>query len=282
MAHAPAPGLCYANLCKSTHLAYKTGPKHQKMAHECQRSTLVKSAKRSSSSTSSCCWRAALSSILAAPGFLGYTPPRHPISEPGIAIVWRRGGSHRGTPTCSLTGATLAMNPAAPLLFRHTPSCLPISESVSTVVWVCRSWWHCWHHWRQDRHDWLGWRCRGWASAVVHSATPRFFVSCPGVFVTHSAIEWVHWTNRNWASRWQCVRGCVRWCGWRRRRWCRRRCGWWRRERSGRNRHWWLWQSCGGPCSGAAPTHGTAAEILLCLGPSCFPHRESLITIVWE
>jgi len=206
MAHAPAPQPCHANLCTRAHLAHKTSPEHLKMARGCQRSNLVKSAQRSSSSTPSCCWRATLSGIVATPIFLCYTPPRHPICEASVAIVWRRGGSHRGTPTCLLTGATLSMNPAAPLLFRHTPSGLPIRESISTIVWVCRGNWHCRHHWWQHRLHWwqdrLRWRCCGWASAVVHSATPRFLVSFPGIFITHSAIEWVHWTTRFWTSRW--------------------------------------------------------------------------------
>jgi len=248
------------------------------MTHECQRSNLVETALRSSSSTPSCCCRATLAGIVATPLFLGHTPPSHPVCESSIAIVWRRGGPHRGTPTCLLTGATLSMNPAAPLLFRHTPSSLPIRESISTIVWVCRGGWHCWHHWWQDWHHWWQdrswwWRC-GRATAMVDSATPRFFVSCPSSFCIHSAIEWVHWTRRYWSSRWH----CAWWC-WRRRRWWRRR---WRRERSGWNGPWWLWQSWGGSWSGASLAHSTAAEILLCLGPCCFPHRESCITIVWQ
>jgi len=177
------------------------------------------------------------------------------------------------------------MNPAAPLLFRHTPSSLPIREPISTIVWVRRGQWHCWLHWWQDWlhwwQDWLHWwqdrsrwRRSGRAPTMVDSATPRFLVSCPGIFCIHSAIEWVHWTRRYWMSWWH----CVRWCGRRRRRWCGR----WRRERSWWNCHWWLWQSRGGPCCGASPAHSAATEILLCLGPRCFPHRESSITIVRE
>jgi len=172
------------------------------------------------------------------------------------------------------------MNPATPLLFRHAPSRLPIRKSISTIVWVGRGGWHCWHDWWQDgHHRWQDrWRCSGWAAAVVDSATPLFLVRCPGAFCIHCAIEWVHWTRRCRMRGWQ----CVRWCGRRRRRWCGRRCGRWCRERSGWNSHWGLWQSCGGPRCGAAPAHGAAAEILLCRGPRCFPHRESSITIVRE
>jgi len=289
MAHAPAPQPCHANLCTRAHLAHKTSPEHLKMARGCQRSNLVKSAQRSSSSTPSCCWRATLSGIVATPIFLCYTPPRHPICEASVAIVWRRGGSHRGTPTCLLTGATLSMNPAAPLFFRHTPSSLPIREPISTIVWVRRGQGHCWLHWWQERlhwwQDWLHWwqdrsrwRRSGRAPTMVDSATPRFLVSCPGIFCIHNAIEWVHWTRRYRMRWWQ----RMRWCGRRRRWWCGRWCGRWHWERSGWNCHRGLRQSCGGACSGATSAHGTAAEILLCLRPCCFPHRETSITIVQE
>jgi len=166
------------------------------------------------------------------------------------------------------------MNPAAPFLFRYTPSGLPIRESISTVVGVRRGGWHCRHHWWQDwLYWWQGWRwrCCGWASAVVHSATPRFLVCCPSIFVTHCAIEWVHRTYWHRTSRRRCWVD-VWWCGWRRRWWCGRWRGWRCRERSGWNCHWRLWQSRVWTGCDASPAHGAAAEILLCLGPSRFPH----------
>jgi len=274
MAPAPAPKPCRANLCTPAYMAHETSPEHPKMTQECQRSELVKSALRTNSSTPSCCWRAALSGIMATPLLLGYRPPCHPICESGIAIVRRRGGPHWGTPSRRLTGATLPMNSAAPLLLRHTPSSLPIREPVSAIVWVCRGWWRSWHRW----HDWLDWwqrwRCCGCATTVVNSATPRLLVCCPSVLITHGAIEWVHRTRRHWTSRWQ----CVWWRGWRRGWWCGRWCGW----RSWWHRNRWLWQSCSRSCCGASPAHGAATEILLRLGPCCFPHRESGITIVRE
>jgi len=246
-------------------MAHKTSPEHRKMTPECQRSKLVKSARRSGSSTPSCCLGATLAGIVATPLFLGYRPPCHPICEPGIAIVWRRGGPRRGTPSRRLTRATLAVDSAAPLLLRHTPSSLPIREPISAIVRVCRGWWQCWHHWWQDGLDWWQrWRCCGCATAVMNSATPRFLVRCPSVLITHGTIEWVHRTGRHWTSGWQRV-----WWGGRRRRWWRGR---WRGRWRGWNRHWWLWQSCSRPCCGASPTHSAATEILLCLGPSCFPH----------
>jgi len=167
------------------------------------------------------------------------------------------------------------MNPAAPLLFWYTPTGLPIRESISTVVWVRGGGWHCGHHWWQDWLHWWQdrsrwwcdrsrWWCCGWTSAVVHSATPRLLVSCPSIFVTHSAIEWVHWARRHWICWWH----CMRWCGRRRRWWCGRWRGRRRRERSRWNRHWRLWQSRGWTGCGATPAHGAATEILLCLGPS--------------
>merc|ERR1712012_1430352 len=76
------------------------------------------------------------------------------------------------------------------------------------------------------------------------------------------------------AQRWQ----CVRWRGWRRGWWC----GWWCGWRSWWHRDRWLWQSCSRSFCGASPAHGAATEILLRLGPCCFPHRESGITIVRE
>jgi len=167
------------------------------------------------------------------------------------------------------------MNPAAPLLLRHAPASLPICKAISTIVWVRRTRWCCWHHWWQDWH-WHWWHDRlwrrrsGWASAVMDSAAPLFLVSCPSVFCIHSAIEWVHWPRRCWTCRWLCGWWCRRWRG----RWCGRRC-WWKSHR-------WFWQSRGWPRDGTAPAHGAAAEILLCLGPCCFPHRESGIAVIWE
>jgi len=166
------------------------------------------------------------------------------------------------------------MNSAAPLLLRHTPSSLPIRESVSTIVWVRRGWWQGWHHRWQDWHDRSRWRCGGSAPTMVDPATPRFLISCPGVFCVHSAIEWVHWPRRYRTSGWRCVGRCRRWRG----RWC----GWWSGERSWWKGHWWLWQSRGRSRRGTTPAHGAAAEILLGLGPCCLPHRESGITIVGE
>jgi len=177
------------------------------------------------------------------------------------------------------------MNPAAPFLLRYTPSSLPVRESVSTIVWVRRAGWHYWlrwqdwlHWWQDWLRDWSRWRRSGRAPTMVNSATPRFLVSCPGIFVTHSAVEWVHWPRRCRMRWWH----CMRWCGRRSRWWCGRWCGRWCWERSGWNCHWWLWQSCGGARCGASPSHGAAAEVLLCLGPRRFPHRESSITIVRE
>jgi len=255
------------------------------MAHECQHSKLFMAAQRSSLSTPACGWRAAFSGVVATPLLLRYTPSSHPICESSIAIIRCRSSPHRRTPTCRLTGASLSMNPAAPFLFRDTPTCLPIRESISAIVWVCWGGWHRWHHWRQDWLYWWQWwwywsrwrRC-GWTSAVVDSATPRFLGSCPRIFCIHSAIEWVNWTDRHWMRWWQRVR-------WRRRRrrwWCGRWRGWRRRERSGWNCHWRLWKSCGWTSCGATPAHGAAAEVLLCLGPCCFPHRETIITIIRE
>jgi len=156
------------------------------------------------------------------------------------------------------------MNSATPLLLRHAPSGLPIRKSISAIVWVCRARRHYWLDWRQDglhgRQDrsWrsCGWRCSGWAPTVVHPATPCLLISCPRIFNTRSAIEWVHWTRRCWTCGW--------WRG-RRRGW---RCGW----RCGRNCHRRLRQSCGGARGGATPAHGTTTEVLLTLGPRCFPH----------
>jgi len=163
------------------------------------------------------------------------------------------------------------MNSAAPLLLRHTPSSLPIRESVSTIVWVCWGWWRCWHHWWQYWLDgWQRWRRCGTTATMVDPATPGFLISRPGVFCIHGAVEWVHWPRRYWTCGW--------WC----RRWRGRWCGRWRGERSWRKCHRWLWQSRSGPCGRAPPAHSAAAEILLCLGPRCFPHRESSITIVRE
>jgi len=163
------------------------------------------------------------------------------------------------------------MNPATPLFLRYTPSCLPIRESISTIVWICRGWWQCWHHWWQDWHEW---RRSGITPTMVDPATPGFLISCPGVFCVHSAIEWVHRTRRYWACGWRCVWCCGRWRG----RWCGWRSGW----RSWWKRHWWLWQSRGRSRRGTTPAHGAAAEVLLGLGPCCFPHRESTVTIVRE
>jgi len=272
------------------HIWHTRPTEHQKMARKCQRSNLVPSASRSSSSTPSCCWRATLPGIVATPIFLGYRPPGHPICESRITVIWRGGGSYRGTPTCLLTRASLSVNPAAPLLFRHAPASLPICESISTIVWVRWTRWRCWHHWW---HDWLHWwqdrskwrRC-GWASAVVDSAAPRFLVCCPRIFVTHGAIERVHGTNRHRMCWWQRARWCGRWCRRWRGRWRGRWRERWRRplrgERSGWNCHRGLRQSCGGTSRGATPAHGAAAELLLCLGPCCFPHQETIITIVRE
>jgi len=178
------------------------------------------------------------------------------------------------------------MNPAAPLLFWHTPARLPICKAISTVVGVHRAGW-CrrsrrtkdWGSWLRRRSrrtkDWGSWlrrRC-GWAPAVVDSATPLFLVRMPSVFCIHSAIERVDWPGRCRMGGWHDVR-----------RW--RRCGRWRGRRRGRwrgwNRHLLLWQSRDLPCRGAAPAHGAATEILLCLGPRRFPHRKSSITIERE
>jgi len=161
------------------------------------------------------------------------------------------------------------MNSATPFLLRHAPSCLPIRKSVSAIVGVCRAGWHYWLDWRHDGLYWrqdrswrsCGWRrCSGRAPTVVHPATPSLLVSCPRIFNTCSAIEWVHWTRRCWT------------CGW----WRWRRRGWWRGwrcgERSGRDRQRRLRQSCGGARGGATPAHGTTTEVLLTLGPRCFPH----------
>jgi len=242
------------------------------MTRECQRSNLVKSDLRPSSSTPSSCLRASLSGIVATPLFLWDTPPSHPICEPSIAIVWSGSGPCGGAPSRRLTRATFSMNSAAPLLLGHTPSSLPIRESVGAIVWICWGWWHCWHWWHWHRWQWHRWQRRrpcGRATLVVDSATPCLFVGCPGIFVIHSAIEWVHWARRHWTSRW--LRGWQRWG--RRGRWRWWRCGRWRG-------HWRLWQSRGGSCCGATPAHSAATEILLCLGPCCFPHRESSIAIV--
>jgi len=245
------------------------------MTRECQHSSLVKSAQISSlSTTSCCCLRATLSSIVATPVFLGHRPPSHPICKSCIAVIWCRGGSRRSTPTCLLTGAALSVNPAAPLLLWHAPAGLPVRESVSTIVWVRWGGWRCWHHWWQDWHHWwhdrLRWRRSGRATAVVDSAAPLFLVSCPSVFCIHCAIEWVHWPRRYRACRWKCTWWCRRWCG----RWCGR-WRWW-------NCHRWFWQSCGWPCGRASPAHSLAAEILLSLGPRCLPHGESSIAVVRE
>jgi len=245
------------------------------MAHKCQHSKLLMSAQRSSLRTPSCGWRATFSGIVATPIFLRYTPSSHPICESRIAVVRGRSSPHRRTPACLLTGASLSMNPAAPLFFRDTPACLPIRESISAIVWVRWGRWQCWHHWRQDwlywwqRSRWQRsrWRCCGWASAVVDSATPRLLVSCPCIFCIHSAVKWVQncrpRTSRRQRARWR-RRRCRWWCG----RWR----GWRCRERSGWNCHWRLWQSRVWTGCDASPAHGAAAEILLCLGPSRFPH----------
>jgi len=161
------------------------------------------------------------------------------------------------------------MHPAAPLLFRHAPSCLPICEAISTIVWVCWTRWRCWHHWWQDRNKW---RCSGRAPTMVDSAAPLLLVSCPSIFCIHSAIEWVHWPRRHRTCRWRRLGGC-RW----RRGWWRGR---WRRERSWWNCHRWFWQSGGGPSGGTTSAHSSAAVILLRLGPCGLPHQETLITIV--
>jgi len=167
------------------------------------------------------------------------------------------------------------MNSAAPLLLRHTPSSLPIREPISTIVWVCRGWWRSWHHWWQDWLDWWQrWWCSGSAPTMMDPATPSLLISCPGVFCIHGAIEWVHWPRRYRTCGCRCVGWCRRWRG----RWCGR----WRGEGSWRNCHRWLRQSCSGPCRRAPPAHSAAAEILLCLGPRCLPHRESSVTIVRE
>merc|ERR1719330_876280 len=138
---------CHAHLGSDT-LANKTSPERRKMARvPSLKATHV--CPRPSSSTTSCSWRATFAGIVAAPLFLRYTPPSHPICESSIAIVWRRSSPHRCTPTCLLTGTSLSMNPAAPLLFRNTPACLPIRESISAIVWVRWGGWHCWHHRRQ-------------------------------------------------------------------------------------------------------------------------------------
>jgi len=145
------------------------------------------------------------------------------------------------------------MDPAAPFLFRDTPTSLPVRKTVVAIVWIS------WprrndrlHHWWKNRlhrwHDDLGRRGGWWATAVMNPTAPGFFISRPGVLGIDSAIEWVHWSSR-------CCRRC-----WRR----RRRRGWrrcWERRRRYRNkRHR---QSRGR----ATPAHGHAAVIFLLLRP---------------
>merc|ERR1719270_956856 len=88
----------------------------------------------------------------------------------------------------------------------------------------------------------------------MNSAAPLLLRHTPSSLPIGEPVSTIVWVCRGW------------WCGWR---------SWWHRDR-------WLWQSCSRSCCGASPAHGAATEILLRLGPCCFPHRESGITIVRE
>jgi len=111
------------------------------------------------STASSCSW-AALAGMCAAPTLLRNAPASHPVCESSIAIVGWTCGANWSAST-SLIGATLAMNPAAPFFLGHTPTSLPISKPIGTIVRVGRRRRRCWHHWGEDwRQDWHRWRRR--------------------------------------------------------------------------------------------------------------------------
>jgi len=213
------------------------------------------------------CWWTSFALVGATPCFLGDRPTCHPIRESSVTIVWLR-GRHTST---TLVRATLTMDAAAPFLFRHRPTGLPICEAICAIVGVRR-----------------GRRLRGLATNVVYPAAPTLLGSIPCEILPDGAIvriDWPGWHHRagHWRqphrSRWR------RWPrGWR--RW--RRCGWrgrWRCwEGSGRNRHWSLWKGC----RRAAPANCHTAIVPLRLGPhplhhACVPHAPfaSHATIVW-
>jgi len=196
-------------------------------------------------STASCCRRAALACIPAAPVLLRSAPPCHPIGEASVAIVGRAGGADRSA-TDSLPWAALAMHPAAPLLLAHRPSHHPIGEAVCAIVWVSRRSWRDGHHWRHNR-PWH-WSDRLGASDMVDPAAPCFLVGLPHGWRVHCAIVGVDWACRPWRRcrprRWRCWWRCGR-RGWRR---CRRR--------SGARSSW---------CLGGATDSASAAAILLLL-----------------
>merc|ERR1719203_1558451 len=157
----------------------------------------------------------------------------------------------RGTPFEFTLGAGQVIkgwdqvDSAAPLLLGHRPACLPIRETIGTIVGVCRG----------------RWLCR-LATDVVHPAAPILLSLLPREILADGAIEWI---DR------------PRWGRWRRHRRGGRRSGWWRRRlrRKGRrrNRRCGLWQSCA-----ATHTCGHAAIILLILGPRLHPSGS---TIEW-
>jgi len=145
------------------------------------------------------CWlvvATTLAMLSAAPLFLFGGPACLPIGVTQSTIEridrtlrWRRRGWWRRAAATSLDRAALAMNSAAPLLLGHAPTCLPVGEAISAVVWVDGSCWGDWHDWRR-RHEHSGWWCgRLWAGQMVNSAAPILLVLLPLRRRVNSAIE---------------------------------------------------------------------------------------------
>jgi len=191
----------------------------------------------SSATTSS--GRAPLSSMIAAPGFLGHTPACHPVRKASVAVVRQR----RGPTTTCCWWATLSMHLAAPGLLADRPAGLPICKTVCTIVRVC---WPHWLRWQDWHNDWGSSRHLRGTAFVVDPTTPSTLLWRPRRFGINSAIERItgwHWSD--WSHRWR-RGGCRCW------EWC-----WWHSDRQR------LRASCGRPGCATSANCGAAKILLL-------------------
>jgi len=218
--------------------------------------------KNNFSSTSSCCWRAALALIFTAPRLLANTPPCHPVRVSSNAIVGF--GSGR---TANLPRTPLCMNFAAPCFLTDRPTHLPVSISVSTVIRIGRPD-GCHRNWCNRHHRWL-WNHnrrwgRRWTAQMVNLAAPCLFACTPLLHCIDCTIVGVTcWHRTCWAwpgGRW--------WPWW---RWSWWWCWWWRRRSSRR---------CLRERRGGTPnTCSHAAILLLFIRPQHLPIGNTLAAV---
>jgi len=229
---------CMQNVSKVT---------HQETSHFMRTPLLLEL--RSASCTTSCRSWTALALVRTTPSLLWDTPTSDPIGEAGVAIVRLR----RCHTAAALVGTALTMDAATPLLLRHRPARLPIRETISAIVGICRSRWHDRPHWRHDRHGQWSWQ---WTTPMMNAATPILLVLLPRILCTNSAVERIHRTARGGGGR-----------------------GRWRRGRGWRRRREWGWRHChrrlGQVRCWTTPPDCHAAIISLRLGPhKLCPHTS--------